>query len=80
VYTAGIDGLSRDESKHLLRFLFRHIANQAFVYRHHWSIDDLIVWDELVTLHLAPQDFRPLPRRLIRVAGGRVTPAAPTSR
>src|SRR5262249_47319379 len=40
VYTAGIDGLSRDESKHLLRFLFRHIANQAFVYRHHWSIDD----------------------------------------
>jgi taurine dioxygenase len=80
VYTAAIEGLSRNESRTLLRFLFRHITDQAFVFRHHWSIDDLVVWDELVTLHLAPQDFRPKPRRLIRVAGGRVTPAAPSRR
>ncbi len=76
-YTASIEGLSRKESKSLLRFLFDHIANQAFVYRHHWQTDDVVIWDELVTLHLSPQDFRPHPRRLVRVAGGRVTPAAP---
>lgn len=76
-YTVNIVGLSDKESRTVLRFLFEHAATSDFVYRHRWVMDDIMVWDELATLHLAPQDYRPHPRRVVRVTAGRVTPAAP---
>jgi taurine dioxygenase len=74
-YTKHIVGLTVDESRTLLRMLFRHATRSRFVYRHHWSLDDFVIWDERSTIHLAPTDFLPHPRRLIRVAVGHTTPA-----
>ena len=34
------EGMSADESKALLSFLFRHSTQDAFVYRHVWSTND----------------------------------------
>lgn len=73
-YTVNIEGLSHKESRYLLNFLFTHIASSDFVYRHRWCAGDLVVWDELVTLHLAPDDFAPHRRRMVRVTSGLVTP------
>lgn len=73
-YTVNIEGLSHKESRYLLNFLFTHIASSDFVYRHRWRPGDLVVWDELVTLHLAPDDFAPHRRRMVRVTSGLVTP------
>jgi taurine dioxygenase len=76
-YTAHVVGLKRAESHALLRFLFRHIISTSFVYRHHWRPGDVVVWDELTTLHRAPDDFAPHDRKVIRVTAGRVVPTAP---
>jgi taurine dioxygenase len=74
-YTTRIVGMTRSESRMLLQFLFRHLITPAFLFRHHWSVDDLIVWDERSTVHLAPTDFQPRRRRLIRVAAGCTVPS-----
>jgi taurine dioxygenase len=76
-YVVRIAGLTNRESANLLRFLYGHIVTPDFVYRHHWSPGDLVVWDELVCVHLAPRDYQPHPRRLVRVTAGLVTPTAP---
>jgi len=76
-YVVRIAGLTDKESVAFLRLLYEHIANPAFVYRHHWSPGDIVVWDELACLHLAPQDYYPHDRRLVRVTAGLVTPSAP---
>ena len=79
-YVVRIAGLTDKESINILRFLYNHIATSDFVYRHHWSPGDIVVWDELVCLHLAPPaDYHPDDRRLVRVTAGLVTPTAPNS-
>ncbi|HWL42719.1 MAG TPA: TauD/TfdA family dioxygenase [Ilumatobacter sp.] len=78
VYTVGVEGLSPLESSGLLRMLFTHAISAEHIYRHHWEPGDLLVWDELVNLHLAPTDFAPHARRVVRVLAGTVVPTAPT--
>ncbi len=73
-YTVRLVGLEPAESDALLDYLFRHATQPRFHLRHHWSQDDLIVWDERATIHLAPTDFLPHRRRLIRVAVGSEAP------
>jgi len=76
-YTVRIVGMTDRESASILRFLYNHIATPDFVYRHHWSPGDIVVWDELVCLHLAPQDYHPHERRLVRITAGSVAPVSP---
>ncbi|HZS15223.1 MAG TPA: TauD/TfdA family dioxygenase [Candidatus Dormibacteraeota bacterium] len=78
-YVLRIAGLSDKESIHTLRFLYNHIATSDHVYRHHWHPGDIVIWDELVCLHLAPQDYYPHERRLVRVTSGLATPASPSA-
>jgi taurine dioxygenase len=73
-YTVRLAGLAPGESDALLGFLFRHLTQPQFHLRHHWTQDDLVLWDERTTLHLAPTDFLPHRRRLIRVAVGSEAP------
>jgi taurine dioxygenase len=74
-YTVAVRGLRRRESHMLLTFLFNLIATPDYAYRHRWQVGDLVVWDELATCHLAPEDFAPHPRRVVRVTAGLVTPS-----
>jgi taurine dioxygenase len=76
-YTVRIAGMTDRESAAILRFLYNHIATPDFVYRHHWSPGDIVVWDELVCLHLAPQDYHPHERKVVRVTAGSVAPVSP---
>jgi len=73
-YTVAINELGPRESVTLLRFLFEQVGRADFVYRHRWALGDLVVWDELATLHLAPDDFAPHPRRVVRVTAGLISP------
>jgi taurine dioxygenase len=75
-YVVHIVGLKRAESHALIRFLCHHIASASFVYRHHWQPGDLVVWDEVMALHRAPNDFEPHHRRVVRVTAGRQVPTA----
>jgi taurine dioxygenase len=78
-FTVRIAGMTDPESVNILRFLYNHMTAASFVYRHHWSPGDIVIWDELVCLHLPPSDFQPHDRRLVRIISGTVAPASPAS-
>jgi taurine dioxygenase len=77
-YTTHIVGLAAKESRMLLNFLFTHFSNSDFIYRHLWHEGDIVVWDELATLHLAPDaaEYAPHRRRVVRVTAGLEAPVA----
>ncbi|MES2894956.1 MAG: TauD/TfdA family dioxygenase [Pseudomonadota bacterium] len=53
VYTVGIEGMAVAESQAILGFLFAHIVQEQFVYRHRWEKDMLLMWDNRCTVHFA---------------------------
>ena len=53
VYTVGIEGMTQDESAAILGFLFKHMTQDHFVYRHRWAADMLTAWDNRCCLHNA---------------------------
>jgi taurine dioxygenase len=61
-----IAGMHRDESDALLRLLHTHATQPRFQCRWRWAVDDLIVWDERRTMHLALPDHYPRHRKLRR--------------
>lgn len=73
-YTTEIVGLEPKESAALLGFLFDHLSSPRFHYRHHWNVDDVVVWDEVATVHQGPDDFWPQRRVLRRITAGLVVP------
>ncbi len=53
VYTVGVEGMAVAESQAILGFLFAHIVQEQFVYRHRWEPDMLLMWDNRCTVHFA---------------------------
>jgi len=52
-----IVGMTLEESKPLIQFLCSHGARPQFVYRHVWQRNDLIIWDNRCTNHIAVNDY-----------------------
>ena len=46
-----IVGMSESEGRVLLDELIAHATSERFVYRHQWSNDDVIMWDNRCTMH-----------------------------
>ncbi|MCP4617945.1 MAG: TauD/TfdA family dioxygenase [Bradyrhizobium sp.] len=60
-------GVHEDESDAVLAFLNQHATKPEFVYRHRWSVGDLVMWDNRCTQHIALADFdQSKPRHMIR--------------
>jgi taurine dioxygenase len=53
VYTLAIDGFADAESAALLSFLFRHMTEERFVFRHSWAANMLTMWDNRCCMHNA---------------------------
>lgn len=53
VYTVGIEGMTLKESHAILGFLFAHMTQEAFIYRHKWRQGMLLMWDNRCTVHFA---------------------------
>jgi taurine dioxygenase len=77
-YVTHISGLSRAESQAILDLLYRHLETNEFIYRHRWTQNDLVIWDNRCTQHLAVADYYPRERLMYRmnVAGERPMGAA----
>ena len=65
-YTVSIDGMEQQESDALLALLFEHQLQPRFHYAHRWNEGDVLVWDNLQTLHNAEADYRADEPRLIK--------------
>lgn len=57
IYTQGVAGMTEAESQNLLAFLYRHMVQDQFVYRHKWRPDMLIIWDNRCCLHNATAGY-----------------------
>jgi len=66
-FTTRIDGLSKLESDWLLGLLLEHAEQTGFQMRHRWRVNDLVMWDNRCTLHLATADYAPAHRLMHRV-------------
>ena len=53
VYTVGIADLAPEEAKAILGFLFAHMVQDRFIYRHQWREQMLLMWDNRCTMHFA---------------------------
>ena len=63
--TVRFDGIPDEEGRAILEELYAIIEDPAYVYEHVWSVDDLVIWDNLASAH-ARTDFAPTERRLLR--------------
>ena len=55
--TSHISGLTPAESALLLDFFYEHSTAAESIYRHAWSINDLVIWDNRCTMHYAISDY-----------------------
>ncbi len=53
VYTVGVENMEPREAAAMLGFLFKHMTEDAFVYRHKWRPDMLTIWDNRCLMHNA---------------------------
>jgi taurine dioxygenase len=58
-YAMYIEGMERTESDALLDYLFRHQAQEKYLYTHEWSEGDVLIWDNIGTMHNAVADYVP---------------------
>jgi alpha-ketoglutarate-dependent 2,4-dichlorophenoxyacetate dioxygenase len=50
-HASRIEGWPVPEGRLLLRELTEHATERRFVYRHAWRAGDLVIWDNLATMH-----------------------------
>jgi alpha-ketoglutarate-dependent 2,4-dichlorophenoxyacetate dioxygenase len=50
-HASHVVGMPLDEGRELLRELTEHATQPQFVYRHPWKVGDLVIWDNLATMH-----------------------------
>jgi taurine dioxygenase len=67
-YTMWIDGMDRHESDTIIDYLFRHQERVDFLYAHRWAVGDVLMWDNIGTVHNAVADYTPTEHRFMRRA------------
>lgn len=66
-YAIAIEGMDKAESDEMLAFLFAHQLQEKYQYAHAWSVGDLLMWENIGTLHNAVADYGPdEPRYILR--------------
>jgi alpha-ketoglutarate-dependent taurine dioxygenase len=64
IYNDEVEGLSPAEARQLIEDLTAIASEQRFVYRHRWTTDDVVLWDNRCTMHqVTPHD--PTERRVM---------------
>jgi len=65
-YTVSIDEIPADESDDLLEFLFAHQLQDKYRYVNRWQEGDVLMWENIGTIHNAVADYGPDEHRLIK--------------
>lgn len=64
-YAMRIEGMDPVESGAMLDYLFRHQARDKYLYSHSWTEGDVLMWDNIGTVHNAVADYGPDEHRYI---------------
>lgn len=65
-YVTQIDGWDAAESAAMLDYLFEFQLRPEFRYMHVWTENDVLIWDNLGSIHQAIADYRPDEARLMK--------------
>ena len=65
-YAMRINELPEKDSDDTLAFLFEHQTQPAYRYAHVWEEGDLMLWEDIGTIHNAVADYAPHEHRLIK--------------
>ena len=65
-YSMRINELPQEESERILAFLSEHQLQAKYQYKHRWSVGDVLMWDNMGTLHNAIPDYGPHEHRYIK--------------
>lgn len=65
-YAVRIQELDEAESQRMLDFLFEHQTRPEYRHAHRWQVGDVLMWDNMGTIHNAIPDYRPDEPRLIK--------------
>ena len=69
-YIIGIEGMDQAEGWDLVSEIYRWQTRPEFQYRHKWSPDMLLMWDNRCTLHMATGGYAGHDRLLHRTTIG----------
>ncbi len=70
-FTTRLPDLTPEESACILDFLYNHMAQPAFVYRHRWRVGDVVMFDNRCLLHyVVPDHPFEMHRRMHRTTAG----------
>ena len=65
-YSIRINELPDEESDRTLAFLFKHQLKPEYRYAFHWQQGDVLMWEDIGTIHNAVADYGPGEHRLIK--------------
>ncbi len=66
-YAMCINGWPQRESDEMLAYLFEHQLQPKYRYAHQWTEGDVLLWDDIATIHNAIADYRANePRHILR--------------
>jgi len=65
-YAVRINELAQKESDEMLEFLFAHQLKPEYRYTFHWQEGDVLLWEDIGTIHNAIADYGPDEHRLIK--------------
>ena len=65
-YAIRINEMSEQESDEALAFLFEHQLKPEFRYANLWEVGDVLMWDNMGTIHNAVADYLPTEPRYIK--------------
>jgi taurine dioxygenase len=74
-HTARFEGMTEDESRPLLQFLFQHQVKPEFTCRFRWEVGSLALWDNRCAQHNPVNDYHGFTRVMHRITLAGDTPS-----
>src|SRR5712664_3584914 len=65
-YSVRINEMSEQQSEETLEFLFAHQLKPEYIYTSSWEEGDVLMWEDIGTIHNAIADYGPHEHRLIK--------------
>ena len=65
-YSVRINELPQKQSEEMLEFLFEHQLRPEYRYAFHWQEGDVLMWEDIGTIHNAVADYGPDEHRLVK--------------
>lgn len=70
-FTSHFAGMTADESRPILEYLYAEATRHENLYRHQWRQGDVVMWDNRATMHYAIYDYDDgMPRLMHRTTAG----------